>query len=156
MRPPFPFVLVALTAVASLAGTGCVTACTEIGCETGVAFQVTGAASAFSEELPVTLRLCAGMACHEYTVDQDAQGTASCAAKNGSDYCDVSPLGVLTAFVDEDVADKETATIEVTSRDGNMLFQDSIEVAISPIYLNGEGCGETCRSGQAVFTPASK
>jgi hypothetical protein len=158
MSKRFSFVLIALTAaVTSIAGVGCAIDCTEVGCPNGIGFHVAGPAAAFSGELPATLRLCVGTACHEYTLSQDGQGAMSCAPKSDADSCDVNlAFDAVTAFVEAKVADEATASVHVTGRDGNTLFEDSAAVPISPFYPNGEACGAACRSGQVVFTPTSK
>jgi hypothetical protein len=159
VAPVAPVALVALTALASLAGAGCTIACNELGCPTGVEFQLNDAVSAFSGELPLTLRLCADTVCGEFTISQDAQGAVSCAPVDDTRYlsCSASTTGPFAAFIDADVDDdKATASLQVKNQAGDSLFEDTKDVTITPSSINGDGCGETCRSGKAEFTPMSK
>lgn len=125
---------------AGLSSSGCTTSCTELAYQSGITFRVVGTATAFGAQLPVTMRLCVGAECRELTPSQGGQG---------------EPNGDVTVFLGTYVDETATVTIEVKNEQGTSLFTKSSEVPTDPAYADGEGCGETCRSGDATFAPAS-
>lgn len=135
---------VAIVLLAGLVVSGCGVACTLIGCNDSVSFQLGTAAQHFGLNEPVLVKACAGARCAEETVTLTADGSSSTgpALRLGS--------GTLVFDFNSPVSGAVTVSLEL-KKNGNVVFTSSRDgVTFSNLQPNGPGCAPVCQ--QATLT----
>lgn len=127
---------------------GCISLeCTEIGCESGVAFSI-GNLNAASQSYPLTIEVCVGSLCRTATVDNQ-NGAVSCSAEDGAVSCSVSEDGSVTGnILLEPDTESESVSIKVTDSQGQVVVDETKTVTFEESQPNGQGCEPTCRNGE--------
>lgn len=151
MKLPFFFTALVLTLPALH---GCMHACTEIGCYTGVDVSLSQLAT--KSGLPLSIEICPeGFACALFSVKDGASGpecTGADAMTSGD--CFVDPDGTVSAFcfiqgINEETQVKVRVTVR---RDGAPVLLDSTQtVSLAEQYPNGESCGAACVNGHITL-----